>query len=175
MNEKDLWESSATELLNALEIFVPEKIQKSKVWPKRANVLSGKLKRAASFLRTVGIDVVTGIKEGKGKRKTVIRKVTKNIASCATHTEKKDKTIDIKDKNGVAQDIALAPPSKDVAPPEDDSAPPDNTNKIQDDNKMGGGGGDGGAKMQPNSKPDFTPKILREYEKDGVKCQEILL
>jgi hypothetical protein len=175
MNETETWESSASELLVALEAYVPEKIQKLKIWPKRANVLSGKLKRAASFLRTVGIEVVTGIKEGKGKRKIVIRKITKNSASCATPTEEKDETVDIKDKNGVAQVVALAPPSEGVAPPEEDSALPNNTNKIQDDNKMGGGGGDGGAEIQSDSKPDFTPKILKEYEKDGVKCQEVLL
>jgi hypothetical protein len=93
MNENETWESSATELLNALEIYVPEKIKKSSVWPKSANVLSGKLKRYAFYLKTVGIEIVTGIKEGKGKRKIVMRKITKKSASCATHTEKNDKPL----------------------------------------------------------------------------------
>jgi len=110
MDETETWKSSATELLDVLEIYVPEKIIKSKVWPKHAHVLSRKLNRSAFFLRKVGIEVATGIKETKGKRKIVIRKMMKNSASCATRTEKKDKTIDIKDKNGVAQDVAFELP-----------------------------------------------------------------
>ena len=69
----------------------------------------------------------------------------------------------------MAQDVAFAPPSEDVAPPEVDSVPTDNTNEIQDDNKMDGGGGSGGAEIQYNSILDFTPKILKVYENDGVK------
>jgi hypothetical protein len=84
MNENETWKSSASELLEILEIYVSEKVQRSKEWPKRANVLSRKLKLAASVLRTVGIEVTTGIKEGNGKRKIVI---TKNSAFCATLTE----------------------------------------------------------------------------------------
>jgi hypothetical protein len=175
MNETETWESSASELLESLEMLMPENIQKSKKWPKRANVLSGKLKRAASFLRTVGIEVLTGIKESKGKRKIVIRKITKNSAFCATQRQKKDITINIKDKNGVAHNVTFESPSDFVAPPEVGSVPPDNTIKIQDHSKMGGDGGDGGAEIQSNSNPDVTPKILKEYEKDGVICQEVLL
>ena len=108
-------------------------------------------------------------------RKIVIRKITKKSAFCATKRQKKDITINIKDKNGVAQNVTFESPSDIIAPPEVGSVPPDNTIKIQDDSKMGGDGGDGGAEIQSNSNPDVTPKILKEYEKDGVKCQEVLL
>jgi len=68
MNKSETWKSSPTELLNTLELFVPKKIQKSRQWPKSSHVLSGKLRHVASLLEEMGIEVITGIKEGKGKR-----------------------------------------------------------------------------------------------------------
>jgi hypothetical protein len=39
---------------------VADNTKRSKAWPKAANKLSNRLKRAATFLRTIGIDVETG-------------------------------------------------------------------------------------------------------------------
>ncbi len=49
------WKGVASELLVTLGKYVSEEIKKSKSWPKKPNLLSGKLKRAATFLRTVNI------------------------------------------------------------------------------------------------------------------------
>jgi len=93
MDKRETWKASPTELLKTLKLFVPEKIQKSRQWPKCAHVLSRKLNRAASLLKEVGVEVITGIKEGKGERKIVIRKITKNSASCATNNKNKDNIL----------------------------------------------------------------------------------
>jgi len=54
---KEEWEGTATELLRALEVYVPEATRKTKSWPKTAKTLGNRLRRAATFLRQTGIDV----------------------------------------------------------------------------------------------------------------------
>ena len=51
------WQGSARDLLTELDNLAGEKIQKSQDWPKGAHVLSGRLKRAATFLRQVGVHI----------------------------------------------------------------------------------------------------------------------
>ena len=58
MEGQTQWEGTATELLNALEYAADERTKKAKGWPGAAHVLSGKLKRSATALRTQGIEVV---------------------------------------------------------------------------------------------------------------------
>ena len=57
MEDRLSWEGTATELLNELEGMADERTIKAKGWPKAAHVLSGKLKRSATALRTNGISV----------------------------------------------------------------------------------------------------------------------
>ncbi len=68
----DDWEGSATELLEALGDYVPEQAQKTRAWPKTARTLSNRLRRAATFLRQVGVDVEF-YREPGGSRKRLIR------------------------------------------------------------------------------------------------------
>jgi hypothetical protein len=51
------WEGTASELLPLLTAMVGERVSKEKDWPKYANVLSGKLRRAAPALRKTGIHI----------------------------------------------------------------------------------------------------------------------
>ena len=55
--ERNEWEGSATELLAALGAEVGETQKKSKEWPTSARALSGRLRRAATFLRNVGVEI----------------------------------------------------------------------------------------------------------------------
>ena len=65
------WDGTATELLDALEEHVPEKILKSKQWPKAANALSNRLRRLAPVLREVGIEVELGTRERKKRNRLI--------------------------------------------------------------------------------------------------------
>jgi hypothetical protein len=58
MEEKEIWEGSASDLLNDMEKIIEEKVTRMRSWPKAANALSGRLTRAATFLRAVGIEIV---------------------------------------------------------------------------------------------------------------------
>jgi hypothetical protein len=54
------WTGSATELLEKLTSMVGEQTARAREWPKRAHVLSGKLRRLAPNLRKVGLFVAFG-------------------------------------------------------------------------------------------------------------------
>lgn len=51
------FEGTATELLAALANHITDQTARSRAWPKSPRVLSGKLRRIASFLRQEGVDV----------------------------------------------------------------------------------------------------------------------
>jgi hypothetical protein len=55
---KSEWVGTATKLLVALETFVDEKTARSKDWPQSSRALSQYLRRSATCLRKVGIEVV---------------------------------------------------------------------------------------------------------------------
>jgi hypothetical protein len=50
-----------SEFLKILNDRVDDQVAKLKAWPKAAHVLSGKLRRAATSLRTFGVEVTTGL------------------------------------------------------------------------------------------------------------------
>ena len=64
------WKGTVSSLLVALGEVVDERIAKSKTWPDNPRALSGRLRRAATFLRKIGIDVAF-TKEGKARTRIV--------------------------------------------------------------------------------------------------------
>ncbi|MGD0826837.1 MAG: toprim domain-containing protein [Desulfobaccales bacterium] len=75
--DREIWEGAPSDLLEALEVLVPESTKRSKAWPKAANSLSNRLRRAATFFRAIGIEIEWGksgsrlISIRKGMQKTV--------------------------------------------------------------------------------------------------------
>jgi len=74
MADRYIWTGKPSELYEELEKRVSENTKRSKAWPKAPNKLSGRLKRAATFLRAIGIDVEIGWSKSKG-REIVIRRI----------------------------------------------------------------------------------------------------
>ena len=70
-DRRQTWRGTATDLLHELDQLVFETVRRDPAWPKRANALSGQLKRLAPNLRHVGIEVVTGIREPGGRRRVI--------------------------------------------------------------------------------------------------------
>jgi hypothetical protein len=67
------WKGTASDLLTKLAGLVSERTAKSDAWPSSGRALSGQLRRAASFLRRAGINVVFDRREAHtGKRQIVI-------------------------------------------------------------------------------------------------------
>jgi hypothetical protein len=57
MTARTEWTGTASDLLGALDEEVSEKVRKNKTWPATPRALSGKARRAATFLRKIGIDI----------------------------------------------------------------------------------------------------------------------
>ena len=84
MSERTEWKGTASELLAALEEAAGERIAKSKRWPNGPRALSGRLRRAATFLRQVGIEVTF---EREGRARTRIIRITSVSDPAAPNNE----------------------------------------------------------------------------------------
>ena len=71
MATQTTWTGTATDLLDLLGRIVGEKAAKSKTWPADATRLSGKLRRAATFLRKVGIEISLGERVARTRSITI--------------------------------------------------------------------------------------------------------
>ncbi|MBW1953773.1 MAG: hypothetical protein JRI66_11970 [Deltaproteobacteria bacterium] len=80
MADREFWQGSPSELLEELEALVPEATRRSKVWPKAANSLSNRLRRAATFLRASGLEIE---RAKSGERLISIRQVPQKTAQTA--------------------------------------------------------------------------------------------
>src|SRR5206468_1287740 len=65
------WVGTATDLLSALANTTDERVTKSKTWPDSPRALSGRLRRAATFLRNAGIEVSFGDRKGRAGARVI--------------------------------------------------------------------------------------------------------
>ena len=65
------WEGTATDLLSKLTDLVAERVCQAKTWPSNGRALSGRLRRASSFLRKVEIDVAFA-REGHARTRQIV-------------------------------------------------------------------------------------------------------
>ena len=70
MATRTVWTGKASDLLGALGEVVGERGVKSKTWPDSPRALSGRLRRAATFLRKIGIETSFG-REGRARTRTI--------------------------------------------------------------------------------------------------------
>ena len=70
MATRTAWTGTASDLLGALAEVMGERVAKSKTWPDSPRALAGRLRRAATFLRKVGIEIGFG-REGRARTRTI--------------------------------------------------------------------------------------------------------
>jgi hypothetical protein len=70
MATRTVWTGTASDLLGALAEVVGERVAKSKTWPDGPRALAGRLRRAATFLRKIGIEISFG-REGRARTRTI--------------------------------------------------------------------------------------------------------
>lgn len=70
MATRTVWTGKASDLLGALGDVVGERGAKAKTWPDSPRALSGRLRRAATFLRKIGIEIGFG-REGRARTRTI--------------------------------------------------------------------------------------------------------
>jgi hypothetical protein len=64
------WTGTASDLLGVLAEAAGERVARSKTWPDSPRALAGRLRRAATFLRKVGIEVAFW-REGRARTRTI--------------------------------------------------------------------------------------------------------
>jgi hypothetical protein len=64
------WTGTASELLGALAEMAGERVARSKAWPDSPRALAGRLRRAASFLRKIGVEIGFG-REGRARTRII--------------------------------------------------------------------------------------------------------
>ena len=70
MEKRTVWTGTAQNLLGALEALAGERTSRSKTWPASPRGLGGRLRRAAPFLRKIGISIDFG-REGHGRERMI--------------------------------------------------------------------------------------------------------
>ncbi|MGA7453972.1 MAG: hypothetical protein WBW73_22780 [Rhodoplanes sp.] len=65
------WTGTASELLGALAQMAGERVVKSKAWPDSPRALGGRLRRAAPFLRKIGIDIDFPGRKGRARNRII--------------------------------------------------------------------------------------------------------
>lgn len=77
MTTRTTWKGTASDLLSALAEVAGERTVKAKTWPDSPRSLAGRLRRAATFLRKVGIE--SGFaREGRGRTRTIYLTIIPN-------------------------------------------------------------------------------------------------
>jgi hypothetical protein len=71
MSTRTVWTGTASDCLDDLTELTGERTAKSKDWPNSPRALSGRLRRAATFLRKVSIEVAFGNREGRARNRII--------------------------------------------------------------------------------------------------------
>jgi hypothetical protein len=72
MTTRTVWTGTATGLLAELAGVVGDRAVKSKTWPSSPRGLTDRLRRAATFLRKIGIDIVFQKEKSRARTRTII-------------------------------------------------------------------------------------------------------
>jgi hypothetical protein len=70
MTTRTVWTGNASALLGALDEKVDERVRKAKTWPDGPRALAGRLRRAAPFLRKIGVEI-SFEREGRARTRTI--------------------------------------------------------------------------------------------------------
>jgi len=70
MATRTVWTGTASDLLGALDELAGERVVKSRTWPSSPRALAGRLRRSATFLRKIGIEIGFG-RDGRARTRTI--------------------------------------------------------------------------------------------------------
>lgn len=96
MQARTEWTGTASDLLGALAEMAGERVAKSKTWPDSPRALAGRLRRAATFLRKIGIDIGFE-REGRARTRMIRIATTGQLA--------------VPESRGVQPSASSAPPA----------------------------------------------------------------
>lgn len=113
------WEGTASELLEELRDLADEEAKRSKGWPRAANVLSNRVRRAGAFLRQVGIEA-TEERVGKLRRRVIRLEQRRGTSSASSASVTRPESLGFPADD--APEATGRPPSATVRGPSADDA-----------------------------------------------------
>ena len=81
MAERAIWTGSASDLCAFVRGACPRRHFGQLAWPKNPRALAGRLRRAQTFLRTLGIEIAFSVKGGAGTRMIRVSRSAENSVS----------------------------------------------------------------------------------------------
>lgn len=114
LQEGETWEGKASELLDKLSYWATEAERASDWWPKRADKLSGRLKRLAPNLRQLGVDI-TLARTNKGSFITIRKDLQSSVTSVTSVTSTPEE-VEISDATSQDGDATFAEAESSVTP-----------------------------------------------------------
>jgi hypothetical protein len=84
MEHRESWTGTPSELLNELTDIAGDLVSRGKTWPKAANGLTNRLRRAGTFLRASGIVIETGWGDKKGRKIAIRKDMQKTVGTVGT-------------------------------------------------------------------------------------------
>ena len=90
------WDGTATRLLEDLTCLVSERTAHSESWPGSGRALSGRLRRAASFLRRVGVNI-TFRRDPGGQARTIVITTQPAVEPTGTDTRQTEPVCAVRD------------------------------------------------------------------------------
>jgi len=106
MATRMVWTGKASDLLGALGQVAGDRGVKSKTWPDSPRALSGRLRRAATFLRKIGIEISFG-REGRARTR---------IISITTHSAPENEVMQLSTPSASSAHTEKVSPSNAFAP-----------------------------------------------------------
>jgi hypothetical protein len=152
MTDRERWEGKPSELLARLSDLGGDKATKAEDWPKKANSLSGQLKRLAPNLRKIGLDVTFG-SAGRGRAKG--RRITIVVDKAGDSSSPSSPSPPSPEKQGSGDDSR--PDGDDASRCGDGHDPARKTPKSDP-----GDDGDGGDGLPPTSSASRTDREVFE-------------
>jgi hypothetical protein len=109
--EEALWTGTASELLDRLRVFANESSTRSRDWPNSPDALSNRLRRAATFLRKVGVDIAFEREGGKQRSRTITISIAPKMGvETASEVSEVSEDGDILDASDTSDTSDTTPP-----------------------------------------------------------------
>jgi hypothetical protein len=153
--ERTVWAGNATDLLGALGEMAGDRVAKSKTWPDSPRALGGRLRRAATFLRKIGINI-SFEREGRARTRTIVITTTEDAAPENVETRPSAPTAPSASTAKLnANNRFTAPPLRTVADDADGGAR--GTASTVRASPLKSNGGNGADCADPNLPPQAAP------------------
>lgn len=116
-DQSDRWEGTCKQLMQYLESVATDATKKSPAWPKTPRALSSRIRRIATFMREVGVEILFHPKSTRGERRVTISASVQTTAATATTASSDSSASSIQPDAMLSASGGESVASEDIPPP----------------------------------------------------------